>query len=169
MIYWLVFFHMVKFRLCCCWWSCKIRVCWQEAVNLSFLNFLLLRHHKLQGHVYVACEQIKCNGKTCIFAGHWFSDKTFSADGNKFAADFWSFCFIDSRKNHQISRSGPWSATYHCGLMTFRKNKWNLLIDKRNVLKIFLIHIYKFSFLRISNTYRVFLPHWIYSLHSDFS
>ena len=142
MIYWLVFFHMVKFRLWCCWWSCKISVCWQEAVNLSFMNFLLLRHHKSQGHVYVACEQIKCNGKTCLFAGHWFSDlKTFSADGNKFAAD----------------------------LMTFRKNKWNLLIDKRNVLKIFLIHIYKFSFLRISNTCRVFQPHWIYSLYSDFS
>ena len=28
MIYSLVFFHMAKFWLCCCSWSCKIRVCW---------------------------------------------------------------------------------------------------------------------------------------------
>ena len=65
---------------------------------MSFLNFLLLRHHKLQGHVYVACEQIKYNGKTCLFAGHWFSDKTFSADGNKFAADFEVFVLLTLEK-----------------------------------------------------------------------
>ena len=36
------------------------------------------------------------------------------------------------------------------------QNKWNLLINERNVLKIFLIHVYQLSFLNISNTYRVF-------------
>ena len=65
---------------------------------MSFLNFLLLRHHKLQGHVYVACEQIKRNGKTCLLAGHWFSDKTFSAEGSKFAADFEVFLLLTLEK-----------------------------------------------------------------------
>ena len=43
----------------------------------------------------------------CLFAGHWFSDKTFSAVGSKFAADFEVFVSLTLEKNHQILRSGP--------------------------------------------------------------
>ena len=40
---------------------------------MSFLKFGLLRHHKLHGHVYLACEYIKHNGKTCLFAEQGFN------------------------------------------------------------------------------------------------
>ena len=102
----------------------------------------------------------------CAFLQDRFSDKTFSAIGSKFAADFEVFVLLTLEKNHQISHSGPWSVTYHFGLMTFCKTNETLWL---NVLKIFLIHVYKCSFLNILNTYRVFQLRWIYPLYFDFS
>ena len=57
----------------------------------------------------------------CAFLQDRFSDKTFSAIGSKFAADFKVLVLLTPEKNHQISHSGPWSVTYHFGLMTFAK------------------------------------------------
>ena len=50
-----------------------------------------------------------------------FSDETFSAVGSKFTADFEFFVLSTLEKYHQISRSGPWSATYGFGVITFSK------------------------------------------------
>ena len=47
MIYWLAFFHMAKFSLCCCSWSCKIRVCWP--VGLICLSWSLYFWSCLRG------------------------------------------------------------------------------------------------------------------------
>ena len=53
-------------------------------------------------------------------------------------------------KYHQISRSGPWSATYDFGRLSTDKR------SLKDVLKIYSMHFYEFSFLDISITYRVF-------------
>ena len=61
-------------------------------------------------------------------------------------------------------RSGPWSLTY--GLGWKKKIKKEQPLFSKNVLKIFPIHVYKFSFFNTSNTYayRVwsiyFWPYW---------
>ena len=57
----------------------------------------------------------------CAFLQDRFPDKTFSAIGSKFAADFKVLVLLTLEKNHQISHSGPWSVTCHFGLMTFAK------------------------------------------------
>ena len=55
-IYWLVFFHITKFRLSCCVGEdAKLKFV-DRYVNMSFLKFGFLRHRKLHGHVYLACE-----------------------------------------------------------------------------------------------------------------
>ena len=48
-----------------------------------------------------------------------FSDKSFCAVGSKFAAEV--FVLSTLEKSDQISRSGPWSANYHFGVITVRK------------------------------------------------
>ena len=48
-----------------------------------------------------------------------FSDKTSSAVGSKFAEDFEFFVLTTLENYHQISHSGPWSANYDFGVITF--------------------------------------------------
>jgi len=57
----------------------------------------------------------------CAFLQDRFSDKTFCAVGSKFAAYFEVFVLSTLEKNPQILCSGPWSVTYHFGIITFRK------------------------------------------------
>ena len=80
----------------------------------------LLRHRKLYGYVYIACESIKRNGKTCLFAEPVFRS-TYFWYWKHIAADFESFVLSTLEKYHQISRSGPWSATYDLGWIKLGK------------------------------------------------
>ena len=57
----------------------------------------------------------------CAFLLNRFSDKTFCAVGSKFAAYFEVFVLSTLEKSHQILHTGPWSATYHFGVITFSK------------------------------------------------
>ena len=70
-------------------------------------------------------------------------------------------------KYYQISRSGPWSRTRGITFRKINETFWRRPLFSKNVFKIFLIyvHLYKFSFLNILNTYRVssnyFWLHWV--------
>ena len=85
-----------------------------RSVNLSFLKFGFLPHRRLHGHVYLACELIKRNGKTCLFAEQVFRS-TYFCCWKHIAVDSEFFVLSTLEKYHQISLSGPWSATYDLG------------------------------------------------------
>ena len=59
-------------------------------------------------------------------------------------------------KYHQISSSGPWSATYDLSVNYTSQNKRGRALFSKNVLKIVPIRVYKFSFLYVSKRHRVF-------------
>ena len=95
---------------------------------------------------------IKIATERPAFLKNRFSDKPFFCRWKHIAAEF---VLSTLEKYYQILRSGPWSATYDLGGITFRKIKGDAFVFEE-CLKIFPIHVYKFSFLNTSNTYRVF-------------
>ena len=159
-IYWLAFFNrsfMTKFRLSCCGWRREIKVCWQVLrVNLSFLKFGHLRRCKLYGQVYLPCEWIKRNGRTCLFAGQVFRS-TYFCCWNHVAADFEFFVLSTLEKYHQIPFSGPWSATYDLDWIKLRKTKSDGLCFRRM--------FYKKSSLYMSTSSLSLIPR----IHAEFS
>ena len=120
----------------------------------SFLKFVLncsteLQHCKLRGHVYLPCEYIKRNRKTCLSAEQVFIE-TYFCHWKHICCRLGIFFYRSTlEKCYQISRSGPW---YRPRGITFRKINetfWRRPLFLKNVFKIFLIHVdvYKFSFL----------------------
>ena len=77
------------------------------------------------------------------------------------------FYWSTLEKCYQISRSGPWSRTRGITCCKINETFWRRPLFSNNVFKIFLIHVhlFKFSFLNILNTYRVssnyFWLHWV--------
>ena len=70
-------------------------------------------------------------------------------------------------KYYQMSHSGPWSRTHGITCRKINETFWRRPLFSKNVFKIFLthVHLFKFSFLNILNTYRVssnyFWLHWV--------
>ena len=85
----------------------------------------------------------------CLFAEQVFRS-TYFCCWKHIAADCENFFLSTLEKNHQMLHSGPWSSTYDLGWI---KNKKSSPCFSKNVLKIFPIHVYKFSFFNTSNRY----------------
>ena len=79
-----------------------------------------------------------------------FSDQPIFAVGSILLQTVRIFVLSTLEKNHQMLLSGPWFSTYDLGWI---KNKKSSPCFRKNVLKIFPIHVYKFSFFNTSNTY----------------
>ena len=157
-IYWLAFFNrsfMTKFRLSCCGWRREIKVCWQVLrVNLSFLKFGHLRRCKLYGQVYLPCEWIKRNGRTCLFAGQVFRS-TYFCCWKHIAADFEFFDFEFSIIIFDRAENRPSTLVWET-----RQRLWSEVFERKSRLfydhNIFRIKIYSFIASRIEkNTWSI--------------